>query len=254
MISEPEIVGDFGSSPGTDVLTGSAAREPREPRPPRPWRWALGGVLMASVVWAGVLYAYRLQHDEQPDTRGYSMGLDLCQDVRLTALSGELGKRSDDSHWGSRNRALDLASCHVRLTPASDGSQRKRGTPRVSYEAEVTVSLHRKVDPAPEFEAQSRSREWFADAGPSKVEEVPGLGDEAYLATFDDGTDALPKLEVRDGSVELTLMLSVTYNYDQEDDPAKLAEPVAPDMEAFQPQMIADMRALMDRLKHRRTE
>lgn len=240
------------SGDGADAVGDSCGRPPRSPRPARPWRWALGGAAVVSLGWAVALYAYGPWHGTGPDTRGYRLSQDLCGDARLRALSGELGSRSDDAHWSGRDPALDRASCSVRLTPESERSASDQGTKAMSYGVRITAAVHHRTDPGPEFRAAGAMPDWFSEDGsPARVEGVPGLGDEAYLTTFGDGANTVPRLEVRDGSAEFTLQLTASYDYQDRGGPGRPADdPSAADMEALQPGMIADMRALMERLKH----
>ncbi|MEV0096042.1 hypothetical protein [Streptomyces sp. NPDC050738] len=246
MISEPEMVGGFGDGHVMDLPAELEPHPPRAPRPRRPWVWALGGAVVASAVWGGALFAYGRGHDEGIDTKGYAVGDDLCRSAALTSLSAALGTAHDPYKWAKTADALDQAGCITNLgADGSDDSDEDR-TPRVIYGVNIFVALHKVTDPAPEFEATRDTDQTNPDERP-KVEEVPGLGDVAYMVTSLSSDPREPELRVRDGGAVLTLRVSVgSVGYDTAKEPKM---PTAEEMAALQPAMIEDMRALMAALK-----
>ncbi|MFE4056935.1 hypothetical protein ACFXP3_11655 [Streptomyces sp. NPDC059096] len=267
MISEPELAGDDGDGAhGTGAARDRAAPESvpeaetlaGEGRPGRdvlrgrpPWAWALGGALAASLLWAGGLYAYDLTG---PDLRGYGATRDLCAAAELPALTVLLGPKREPRPGGDRDEAVDRAICHVRLErPGRSGDRGGGGggegflggTP--SYAAVVIeYTLHKKADPAPEFEALAAPVSLHGQRR-EDMGAVPGLGDRAFLVTSPERT--LPGLRVLDGAAELSLsvyevtgsVVDPATGEFEEDEPLRLAE--------IEPDLIEDMRALMAALK-----
>ncbi|MEV6651223.1 hypothetical protein [Streptomyces sp. NPDC051219] len=240
MISEPEMVGEFGTTELAETI-GPEADEPRGPRELRglrPWLWALGGAVVASAVWAGGLYALS-GDDRGPDLRGYRVNGDLCDEAQVPALARELGRREDEPLGAVHpHAAVDRANCSIAFgepTASKDGWF-------LAYSAWAAVELHKETDPAAEFEANLVPHELYP--GVVTRTEVPGLGDQAFVVTDDALTG--PQLVVRDGGAVFTLRVEVSVNYDGEDPPT--GESPEPATDGIQRLMIEDMRALMSAL------
>lgn len=157
-----------------------------------------------------------------------------------------LGKRSDDPlEMVSEHSALDKVTCEVYFSPA--GKLPKDGGFTVSYKVDVVAELHKKTYPEPEFEAILGQPVW-GDGVPARTEEVPGLGEKAYLLP-PVGIEG-PRLRVLDGGavIDLHITPSIDEYYGGDEGPPEDAEP-EPDMSALPPLMIEDMRDLMAALK-----
>ncbi len=246
MISEPEWEGESGAGHTMEVMDHSDRERGTGGR--RPWPWALGGAVMASVLWAAAWYAYGVE-DRPPDLRGYRLVDDLCADLPLKSIGAAIAPRrttAEAESWTSRHEALDRIRCGVPLESRPAG-ERATGRWSVEYTVSVTVELHKKTDPGPEFEARNR------DTGPGAEEEprpesVPDLGDTAFLRTSDDyGTE----LTVRDGGAVLTLYVSsyISYQDDDGDGETDEGEPDVPETAPYRSALISDMRGLMAELK-----
>ncbi|WP_455358701.1 hypothetical protein [Streptomyces sp. SYSU K21746] len=238
MISEPEMVGDFGPPELSETVEPPAA-ERDSPR--RPWLWALGGAVVASAVWAGGLYAFGGAAERLPDTRGYQVDEQLCEKAKLSTLTAELGKKIDSPLATVRKHAaLDRANCTVPLLPAAADTEGFT----IDHEIWIGVELHKKTDPAAEFEADLTPNEWYGAAG-LKPEAVPGLGDQAFLVTEDDLSP--PLLKVRDGGAVFTLQITVSVGFSGDAEPE--GDYPEPDVSGLETLMIEDMRELMSTLK-----
>ncbi|MGW0561936.1 hypothetical protein ACWDZ4_15285 [Streptomyces sp. NPDC003016] len=242
MISEPELVGDFPAAQAPETVTSTAGEHPGAPHGRRPWLWAVGGAVAASAVWAGGLYAYGSQ--EAVDTRGYRVGEGLCGKAELSALTVNLGKRSGDpTETVSEHSALDKITCNFGFEPT--GKPTEDGF-SVHYEAQLVAEIHKKSDPEPEFEAIVNEPHW-SDGLPPRPEEVPGLGEKAYLTTGSDATGS--QLKVLDGGAVFTLDVSANVEYQGDEEKMSDAEYSEPDLSSLPPFMIEDMRDLMDALR-----
>ncbi|GGV92097.1 hypothetical protein GCM10015535_52360 [Streptomyces gelaticus] len=248
MISEPEMVDEFGAVGAGEVVGDFGQRPAVGPRPRRPWRWAVGGAVLASALWAGALYVYPVGAPE-PDLHGYRMDGDPCPTVRLKAIGAAIAPtentpRIEPEHLN--DPALDRAKCFISLrSPAAKKPIRSRWY--TEYSVGVTVTLHKRTDPAAEFEAMRGTTDSGTDAD-AKVEKVPNLGDSAYLLTQDDGN---AELRVREGGAVLSLSLASYAQFDSEDGEAPPDEgPDTSDLSPYQSAMISDMRDLMKSLKH----
>ncbi|MFF8288081.1 hypothetical protein ACF068_02465 [Streptomyces sp. NPDC016309] len=241
MISEPELVGGDGDvpippsygpvPPAEPDAAGDPGRRPGHGRRARrSWLWALGGAVAASALWAGGLYAYQAKG---PDLRGYHTPRQLCDEARLTALSGEYGERGETTQ-GMRevHEALDQVQCSVSL-----------GTDESTVGVDLTYALHKKMDPGPEFEALETARAW--DDWDWKP--LPGLGERAFFAQDDAG---FAGLKVLDGQAVLTLFVSAQTDYDpvaEEGAPAPVPAPAT--TAGLRNLMVEDMKALMTALR-----
>ncbi|AWW41432.1 hypothetical protein DN051_36130 [Streptomyces cadmiisoli] len=237
-------VGDFGTCRTVgDYSEESVAHS----RSRNPWLWALGGVLVASALWAVAVFRWELGVPE-PDTRGYRLTAGTCRSVQLTALTAEIGPKDSSGvvvSGMSRHPAADHLQCFIHLRPDANGEHADTGW-FIDYTVGIDVALHKQSDPGVEFEAGRR----VTDLGivpESGAQRLPDLGDQAYLITRDSSTR---ELRVLDGGVVLSLSLSAMVSYQGVDDSGSMAEaPEVPDLSAYRTAMIDDLRDLKSRLK-----
>jgi hypothetical protein len=248
MISEPEMAGDFGAGETREVV-GDFGREPVGGlRPGRPWLWALGGVAVASALWAAALFLYGFG-DREPDMHGYRLNEDPCPTLRLKAIGAAIAPKesTEEAAAGLLNHpALDQIQCFIHLQSPAGAARPGKGW-SFDYTVGITVALHKKTDPGAEFEAQRG----VIDGGAypeAKLEAVPNLGDKAYLLIWDDGSE----LRVLEGGAVLSLRLHVVTQYESDDEGEGAAEdsPDIPDLAPYQSAVISDMRDVMSSLKH----
>lgn len=120
---------------------------------------------------------------------------------------------------------------------------------RTRRTAFILYRLHKKTDPAAEFEAQRADPEpgWLSADGDFTVERVDGIGDAATQWASADGHGV--ELRVRDGGAEFLLVMSPTTTQRgiSETDP-RYRPPL--DSTAAPAWMKADMLDLMAALKH----
>ncbi|UIX28662.1 hypothetical protein [Streptomyces sp. GQFP] len=254
MISEPEMAGEFGGVDTREVVGGFDEEPGGELRPRRPWQWALGGAVMASVLWAAALFLYG-GGDRKPDLSGYQLKQDPCPSLRLKAIGEVIAPREPTTKVDSgllRHAALDQIQCSIPLRFLAGAGESGKGW-FTGYTVGITVALHKKTDPGAEFEARRR----VTDDGvlpEEQVETVPDLGDKAYLLTRDNGN---AELRVLEGGAVLSLDLSVFTYYQSErdgegegqDENAVGGGPELPDLSLYRSAMITDMRDLMSSLK-----
>ncbi|WP_432115037.1 hypothetical protein [Streptomyces sp. S1] len=220
MISEPELVGGGGFE-RPEVLT--EAPPPRPPRAHRPWLWALGGAVLASAVWGGGLYAYERGEPAGPDLAGYKEVDDLCEVVRFEALAEALGKqRESGSSPVMKEPAISETSCSVAFGPQEGGRS-----------VDITYTLHKVVDPGPEFEARAQQS--------GLLVKVDGIGEQAF---FDDMEEEGGRLRVLDGPAEFQVdIFSQDYTMDGEEISSSI------DLSGIEVPMTQDVLALMAALK-----
>ncbi|MFG3504186.1 hypothetical protein ACGF5F_01610 [Streptomyces sp. NPDC047821] len=238
-----------------------AAQEPavvltQPPVPPGPpatggrgpvagWLWALGGVAVASAVWAGALFATGTIGGPDADFAGHRYREDLCAPVSLDAFRKryevEKGEGGDNS-YGSRQKGLDQSYCSRSLKDPRAGED-SLASVYVSARAE----WHKASDPAGEFASRQLAYEDQSEADYGyEVEAVKGFGDEAYVVTERRGTDKGGldgmTLSVRDGW--FTFELRWSWFGGGPDDKA-----VPPTEQEVRAMLEADTRAALDGLK-----
>ncbi|MCX4527810.1 MULTISPECIES: hypothetical protein [unclassified Streptomyces] len=225
MIGEPEWDGDWESGRAAEEAEAveSGLGEPARAR--APWVWALGGIVVASAVWAGTLTVLNRFADAGPPI-AYRHSENLCGEEPLTALGKTLSSFDSGLHREQENPAVDWASC---MHSAGD---------RTMFMATTLVQLHKKTDPRAEFGAGPSLSMDMVDSAPANQQQVPGLGERAIITHVTGGTRG-PRLEVLDGGAEFMM----TVDWWGEEGRAE------PDEDAVKSAMIEDMRALMARLK-----
>jgi hypothetical protein len=136
--------------------------------------------------------------------------------------------------------ALDQIRCTLSVTSPIPHV----GTAR--YEAFVTVDLHKKTDPRPEFEDQHAID--AADLTPAETATtVSGLGDLAYVLTV---SEQRQQLKVLHGGAVFTLTVTGYNTLTVSDDTLNALHGRSlstPDLREFQPALIGAMRNVMTR-------
>ncbi|MFD6970232.1 hypothetical protein [Streptomyces sp. NPDC059949] len=226
MITDPELDAEWTTEPAREPAEQLAPRE-RSTGRARPWLWALGGVVVASALWAGGLYAFGDRPAAPPIS--YRAAKNLCEDFRAQALSqitGELHKARPRSQENS-HPAVDAAVCELNNV---------EGTP--DFTVIMHVSLHKKTDPSVEFDVPPLKAVAVHGALPTQA--VPGLGERAVLTVAPNWPAVW--LEVLDGGAVFTVEVFAPSYEARNDRPAT-------DSTAIQSAVIEDMRDLMAALK-----
>ncbi|MFJ3837721.1 hypothetical protein ACWGHM_11365 [Streptomyces sp. NPDC054904] len=228
MISEPELEGEWTSERPAEAARLLEVEDGAGPKGPRrAWWWALGGAVVASAVWAGVLAVQDRFADGPP--LAYRHTEDLCQDAELKALSGFAGNLDRGPKRQGRSPALDWSFCSF-----SSGWEDER----TSYFGHVLVELHKRTDPETEFGA-GPALDARTATDPTDAQEVPGLGERALLFRH----VMAPRIQVLAGGAVFTIALEWhTAGTD-------VAPDSEPDEDALAAALIEDARALMSRLK-----
>ncbi|MET9856450.1 hypothetical protein ABZY57_26350 [Streptomyces sp. NPDC006450] len=251
MITEPEFDGGSSGPPGSDDLAGPEGHEGHggSPRPGRrPWRWALGGALIASVLWAGAWWTVTPQ-DGRPPLR-YALPQSLCDEAKMPALA----RQGEVLQWQRTPKlfehpGVDQAYCQLSTTmQPSDGPGQ-----RLSYEVQAAMTLHKRTDPAPEFGADPAPVGWLG-ASRAEPRSVPGLGERALIWEVEYGQSW--RLAVLDGGTVFTVDVTVwAFGPDEVDGDGNpvsgsgVKDPPQPDSDAVQAAMIDDMHGLMKALR-----
>jgi hypothetical protein len=177
------------------------------------WLWAVGGVVIASAVWGGVLVATGGSDEPlpeparpQPNLAGYHYSDDMCETADTSAFDTdyEPDGYNESVPLAFENRAIDSSACTFYYTPIGDTSY-SNGL-NVTHEA----VWHKGTNPRNEFAARLRSQDQYSDSGDFafSVETVDGLGDEAFIV-YETRTDSdqlsRATLGVREGWFEYTL-------------------------------------------------
>ncbi|MGW2047071.1 hypothetical protein ACWCPF_18105 [Streptomyces sp. NPDC001858] len=181
--------------------------------------WAAVGALVASAAWAAGVFLVSAAND--PDLRGYSAPSNLCNSADYSSFQDEYPEEyGTPTHNNVEDTALDQAYCSIGL--------KKTGSSYSDAYLSIQLDLHKKTDPGPEFTATWKN---YGDSHTGyDVEEVTGIGDEAYIVSEDttSGTTSGSRyatLAVRDGWVTYTMGYSAYLtSYDDDKDPPELDE------------------------------
>ncbi|MGW1774077.1 hypothetical protein [Streptomyces sp. NPDC002104] len=257
MITEPEFDGGSSGIPGPHGPGGQEG--PGEGRGPgqerhagspvpggrRPWRWALGGALTASLLWAGAWWSVTPQ-DDRPPLR-YALPASLCDAAKLPTLA----RLAEVPQWDPTPKLFEhpgVDQAYCRLSTSRNPSEELR----LAYEIQTSMSLHKRNDPAAEFGADPAPAGWI---GMNRAEprSVPGLGERALIWEIE--YEQAWRLAVLDGGAVFTLDVTVwtmgPEAVDSDGNPVGSApphDPPKPDSDAIQAAMIDDMHGLMTAL------
>ncbi|WP_030202242.1 hypothetical protein [Streptomyces sp. NRRL S-87] len=246
MISEPELNGAYGDAFGPTVPAAPLEGAPpptRERRPPAGWVWALGGALTASAVWAGGLYALGDRGDHDAPPVAYRVPTDLCAEVKPTGLARLMGKLTEQPrHTETPHAAVDWFSC----TLSVQGAATKSGWKKES-QVYVTMAVHKKTDPEPEFDADVDHDRWAL--GTAERSGIVGLGEQAVMLTGESLPG--PQLRVVDGGVVFSMEASENWGWAEAHEPKGDQPEGDLDDTALQSALVEDMGTLMNALKKR---
>ena len=180
--------------------------------------WAAVGALVASALWAGGVLLLGGDGSPKADLRGYQAKANLCNWVDYSSVKSEYSEGDDNPiHHSLNHEALDESYCSMTL--------RKYSTSLSSAYLSVTVDLHKKTDPAPEFTAQWS--EYTQRSESYDVEKLTGFGDEAYLVSSEPSGSQYVTLAVRDGWMTYEMSWNIyTSSYDdsEKDDVPALSD------------------------------
>ncbi|WP_327361760.1 hypothetical protein [Streptomyces sp. NBC_01296] len=226
MISEPELEGEWDTG-----RPAAPAQEPDAPRervrgPRTAWLWALGGAVLASAVWVGVLVAQ--DRFASAPRIAYRHTEDLCEAGRLAALAKTEVQPGHGFPTHGEHPGLDWSYCSYNGDYV-DG--------QVSYQVQAMTELHKKTDPEAEFGTGPWAGWGIFGGGAGTAEQVSGLGERAEFHEGAGGSG--PRLQVLDGGAVFTLNVQ-WFGPDAR---------FEPDGDAIKAAMIEDMRALMTALR-----
>ncbi|MGW7258792.1 hypothetical protein [Streptomyces sp. NPDC054834] len=181
--------------------------------------WAVVGAVVASAAWAAGVFL--IGGKDSADLRGYSAPSNLCSGGDYSSFKDEYPDNdSSPTHNSLKADALDEGYCSLSL--------KKTGSSYADAYLTVQMDLHKKTDPGPEFTATWKN---YDDSHSGyDVENVNGIGDEAYLVTEDTTSGSssgsrYATLAVRDGWMTYTMSYSAYLSsYDTDKDPPKLDE------------------------------
>jgi hypothetical protein len=256
MITEPEWAGDDGEGPeGREELRGGGRFSPRMPAVrstvARMWVVGVAAVVATSLVWAVVLVFAVHGRSRAQDLHGYRIPGSTCTTAHLEPFTQALGLQQFDADPGVvlRGRALEHVSCTLSGTrSAGDGWVTR-------YTATVTVDLHKKTDPRPEFEDAGRVQDdtlpvsgqgtyvAFPVSGTTKP--VTGLGERAYSVV----NDTRQVIRVLDGGAVFSLTFDGLNQWQGTGTPrttdGAAQRPVGADTKFLRPALLPTMRQLM---------
>ncbi|WP_405978904.1 hypothetical protein [Streptomyces sp. NBC_00158] len=228
MISEPELEGEWADASPAELAGPQERPGGREGRGRAPWLWALGGAVLASAVWAGVLVAQE-RHAAAGPPIAYRHSEQLCTETPLKAVGAVTGNLGVGMPSHGESPALDWSHCF------STGGREDRP---FTHDAQVQVELHKKTDPEAEF-GHGPGINLNLRSPSVEPQLVPGLGERAVFT----GEDSAPRLQVLDGGAVLTIRVEWWPGEDGKGGDL--------DENAVKAAMIEDMRALMARLREK---
>jgi hypothetical protein len=191
VITEPEMADEPDSVRPADLVSD----EDRRPlfgglAKRQPWVWAVGGIILASAVWAAVLHGTHYGRTAAPDLHGYRLGDSPCTAANMEPLTDSVSGGGILPNQPSirKGPALDELYCTLTSSLPTGGGWAN------AYVVEVTVELHKKTDPRAEFTDTYNPPVSSPTLGevngtyilpdPGAVTRVyPGLGDLAYVTT-----------------------------------------------------------------------
>ena len=254
MIGEPEMEGadEYGTPP--DMIS-DADRAPLLGRlGKRPWAWVAGTAVLTSAIWAGALQATGYGRPHPPDLHGYQIPDTLCASVDLTPLADSLGAGPFGMGMPAsvtRSSAFDHITCQLSAVRTTLSGW------MTTYTVTVDVDLHKKTDPAPEFDAVSRARTLTPPPAPRRIfgylqdkgttTHPRGIGDRANLTT----AKYRQTLAVRHGGAVLTISLTGANAWDTSLGPVPAAangapaQPPVADTAGYARDLVPAMRRLM---------
>ncbi|MEV8534501.1 hypothetical protein [Streptomyces sp. NPDC051211] len=248
MIGEPELddSSEFPERPQERADAGEAGEAggpvgAGEHRARPAWQWALAGAVAASALWAGGLALVPEREGAPPIA--YGIPTQLCDKVEvaaLTRITGDLRPQRRDNE--RLHEAVDLAWCG--LGNSSTPEQEAGSEPYLEYDVTVTLELHKKADPAVEFDAGLEAAPYEGTAA-TEVSEVVGVAERALM--YGSGPRRGPRLKVLDGGAVITLQTN--WSMSGNDLGEGVEFPPEPDEQALQAAMIEDMRALLAALR-----
>ncbi|MFF8830152.1 hypothetical protein [Streptomyces sp. NPDC015131] len=215
------------------------------------WVWGLGGVVVASAVWAGALFATGTLGGARAEFGGHRYQEALCEKTSLDAF----GKRyrvvkedaGADNGFASQQKAIDQSYCNTDLEDPRAGEDSY-----LSLYVTTRAEWHKTTDPAGEFASLQLSNEDRSDKNYTyETEKVDGFGDEAYLVTERRGGDkgalggttlAGMTLAVRDG----WFTFEMSWNWYGGSPEEKVTPPAPQEVRAM---LEADTRDTLDALK-----
>ncbi|MFI6943790.1 hypothetical protein ACIBI4_31370 [Streptomyces sp. NPDC050418] len=164
------------------------------------WAWGIGGVVVASAVWAGALFATGNLGSASADLGGYGYEKNLCSAADMSSFKGRYEKgteKNDETRYSSQRPTVDQSYCSLDLKDKE--STEEYTSTYITYNA----TWHKATDPAEEYADLAKSNEDYDYEGSKTVvTRVDGLGDEAWLTTeTSDTDDELNRMElnVREG-------------------------------------------------------
>ncbi|MFI6089760.1 hypothetical protein [Streptomyces sp. NPDC051218] len=245
--------GPYGQQPGPYGQPPAPPAPPAGPRKPTPgWVWGIGGVVVASALWAGALFATgNLGSDSgsggdeaKADLAGYQYTKNLCDVSPLDAFKKKYELDSDSTattNYGTRQKGFDQSYCSRKLKDPEAGADTYS-----SIYVYSTARWHKATDPKGEFASEQKAYEDQSQKTYTyKTKAVSGIGDEAYLVTDTSGSDDDDlngmTLAVRDGWFTIETRWSYYGGADDKTEP-----PTASEVEEM---LKSDTRAAMDGLK-----
>jgi hypothetical protein len=203
----------YGASPGPAPAAGRGAG--------RAVLWAAVGALAASAAWAAGIFLTD-GFGDTADLRGYSVPSNLCSGADRSSFKDhypEDDSSSASSRSSLKSDALDQGYCSLGL--------KESGSTYSDAYLTLQADLHKKSDPGPEFTAVWKN---YGDSHTDyDVERARGIGDEAYIVTYDtlSGSSSGSRyviLAVRDGWLTYTMNYSVYSSSYSSSDPPRLDE------------------------------
>lgn len=201
MISEPELTGGDGDG-GAEVISDSGPARWRAGG--AGWVWGVGGVVLASAVWAGGVRWWDGHRDGRPDLHGYALSDgprdSPCVGGALAPVARAIGATNTGvmaPTQVSQGEAVDRSRCTMdAYAPGALGELDR-------FEIAVAIDLHKSTDPGPEFEdgVALDSR----DLSPVAEHPVYGLGDSAVLQVLGEQSR---QLLVRHGGAVFSLTVT----------------------------------------------